>query len=185
MSTTDVLAIIGAVTGTIGTISGVSAIGWDYYKWKKAEKVNLRVKILTQDEQRKLGVQNPVKLPDLVRTPEELEQRLKRGNFIVQVVNVGKNATTLTAFGVQNYKPSFFDFIPRRQERNYHFIEEGHSSPLPFVLEPGRIWLGVVNETEDYFQRMVVKAETYAVLIHSLSERPILVHIHPGMWINA
>jgi hypothetical protein len=43
LTTIDVLAIIGAVTGVIGTIAGVAALAWDYYKWRYSERVQLKV----------------------------------------------------------------------------------------------------------------------------------------------
>ena len=34
MDATNTIAWIGAITGSVGTITGVSALLWDYYKWK-------------------------------------------------------------------------------------------------------------------------------------------------------
>ncbi|CAN5849405.1 hypothetical protein BH24ACI1_BH24ACI1_08340 [soil metagenome] len=43
MTTTDILAIIGAITGIFGTIAGLAALGWDFYKWRYSERVRLKV----------------------------------------------------------------------------------------------------------------------------------------------
>ena len=39
MTTTDVLAIIGAVTGITGTLLAMGALIWDFYKWRYSERV--------------------------------------------------------------------------------------------------------------------------------------------------
>lgn len=74
MTTTDVLAIIGAVTGIIGTIAGLFALCWDYYKWKYAERVQLKV----------------TAIPNFVNAEDRRKEMIW-----VSVTNIGKIPTTI------------------------------------------------------------------------------------------
>jgi hypothetical protein len=47
LTTTDILAIIGTITGTIGTIAGLTALGWDFYKWRRSTTPRLKVSFVT------------------------------------------------------------------------------------------------------------------------------------------
>jgi hypothetical protein len=78
---TRLLAIIGAVTGTIGTIAGLAALGWDWYKWRYSENVRLKVTANPNF----IFVQNNPLLPD--KSHENL--------IWVSVTNVGKIPTTV------------------------------------------------------------------------------------------
>lgn len=80
MSTTDVLAIIGAVTGIIGTIAGLGALGWDVYKWRYSERVQLKV----------------TATPGFVTTTNPKEEMI-----MVSVTNIGKVPTTLKLLSLQ------------------------------------------------------------------------------------
>src|ERR1700733_10697688 len=114
LTVTDILAIIGAVTGMIGTIAGISALFWDYYKWRYSERVRLKVWAT----------------PGFVST---IYSRTKHIN--VAVTNVGKIPTTIKLLSFHG-----FDSINELKKRNGHepsiIMTPGYGN-LPVRLNPG------------------------------------------------
>lgn len=76
LTATDVLAIIGAVTGITGTLLALGALIWDFYKWRYSERVRLRVWAT----------------PGFANTANPHELLIS-----ISVTNVGKIPTTLKA----------------------------------------------------------------------------------------
>ena len=82
MSTTDILALVGAVTGIIGTVAGISALAWDVYKWRYSEKVRLEV----------------TATPNFVSTVDPDTKHIN-----VSVTNIGKIPTTIKLLSLTGF----------------------------------------------------------------------------------
>lgn len=120
-TTTDVLAVIGAVTGTVGTILALAALGWDIYKWKTTGVPKLRI--------RASG-------PMISNDPGDRQQYIS-----IRVTNVGDKPTTLTGLTYRYYKhkPSRFRKT-QSEEQGFFNLFVITPPPLPFKLEVGSEW---------------------------------------------
>lgn len=118
MTSTDVLAIVGAVTGTIGTLLALAALGWDFYKWRYAERVQLEV----------------IANPGMVSTDNPNEKLI-----MVRVTNIGKVSTTIKLLSLHG-----FDSKKALRKRNGQNVAVAHlpmyCPPLPHKLSPGEEW---------------------------------------------
>lgn len=109
LTTTDVLAIIGAVTGIIGTMAGLAALSWDFYKWQHSERPRLGVTVL----------------PNMMMTGYPKHKPV----IMVKVTNVGKLTTTLTHLALESKNKS-------ERKHNALMIMDTGLQQLPFVLQP-------------------------------------------------
>ena len=118
LTTTDILALVGAITGTIGTVLALVAIVWDYYKWRYNEIVQLSV----------------AALPNFVTTfnPEQ--------NYIrVMVTNIGKIPTTIKLISLHG-----FNSKKEMRQKNGHDVAliTPAMGELPVKLNPADDWDG-------------------------------------------
>ena|ERR1044072_1770807 len=95
MTVTDVLAVIGAVTGITGTLLGLAALIWDFYKWRYSERVRLRVWAS----------------PGFTTT-HDTRQRLLH----FTVTNIGKVATTIILLSLHGFDSE--EEMKKETERN-------------------------------------------------------------------
>ena len=113
LTLTDLLAIIGAIAGTLGTVLALMAIGWDFYKWRYNETVQLEVSAF----------------PNFASTANT------QIYIRVMVTNIGKIATTVKLISVQG-----FDSKPKRTSKKYEGKDLGIINPaigsLPVKLNP-------------------------------------------------
>jgi hypothetical protein len=122
MTTTDVLAIIGAVTGVTGTIAGLGALGWDYYKWRYSERVQLKV----------------TATPNFISTDNPDEEFI-----MVSVANIGKIPTTLKLISLQGFESK--KKLKKQYGQKIGVVNKILYGPLPFRLEPGSDWTGGIR----------------------------------------
>lgn len=127
MTVTDVLALIGAVTGITGTLLALAALFWDFYKWRFAERVRLSVWAT----------------PGFTTTTNPHEKLIS-----VSVTNVGKIATTIKLLSFHG-----FDSKKELKKRNGKDVTVNlnplyASGPFPYRLEPGNEWFGSVDQTQ-------------------------------------
>lgn len=132
MTVTDILAIIGAVTGIVGTMLALAALGWDFYKWRYSERVRLRVWAT----------------PGFASTNNPSEKLI-----MISVTNIGKIATTLKVL-------SFHGFDSKKELKNRNGKDVSinlhplyATGPFPYRLEPGNEWSGAIDETQPSLQK--------------------------------
>jgi hypothetical protein len=127
---TTFLAILGAVTGT-------SALFWDFYKWRTSGP-RLKVEALS-------GY--------IAATPNPVMQQGKTYT-LVSVTNRGDRPTTLEQVSGQ-----YFETENMRSGREKFIVIPQSPNPLPFLLEPGRSWQGMISEDKLFNRqdRKVVK----------------------------
>ena len=127
MSVTEWAAWIGAATGP-------TALFWEIYKWKKSG-LNLKVrcnKLLV------LAMGNPPgSLPSVIE-------------ITIEVLNRGDKRTTITELEEKYFRGWLFRLL-RKESWSFHPspVETNSDNRLPFVLEPGEIWIGFVRHQKD------------------------------------
>src|SRR4030043_2032814 len=89
----------------------------------------------------------------------------------VNATNVGDRPTTITNLVLQHYK-NYFNMLRRKPSTSMVVIEPSTSQPIPYILQPGGVWQGLViqdSELED------LSKDGYLVcgLCHSHSDKEI------------
>ncbi|MBS1770033.1 MAG: hypothetical protein JSS77_10250 [Acidobacteria bacterium] len=161
LTTTDVLAIIGAVTGIVGTIAGVSALVWDYYKWRHSERVRLTV----------------LATPGFVSTSDPYTKYIH-----ISVTNVGKIPTTIKLLSFHG-----FDSKKHLKSRRGHHVSLvmtlGYGT-LPVRLNPGDDWIGGIRQ--DQFVEYQAYKYFYVQIEDTMSEFPFRAEIEKTLiWPDA
>lgn len=158
MTTTDILAIIGAITGIIGTIAGLTALGWDFYKWRYSERVRLKV----------------TATPNFVSTTNPHEKLIW-----VTVTNIGKIPTTIKLLSFHG-----FDTKAEQKKRNGKDVSimlNPLHGQLPIRLNPGDDWAGGFRQNgegiEKYYQfnHFIIQIED------TMSEKPFRAEVDKSL----
>ncbi len=154
MTVTDVLAVIGAVTGVIGTMLALAALGWDYYKWRYSERVQLKVSANP-------GFINPAK-------PNE--------PFIsVSVTNIGKIPTTINLLSLHGFNTKAE--LKGRNGKDVAVVTTPLYSRLPARLEPGNEWVGGIDQSSKAIERYL-KYEHFIVQVEdTMSKKPFRAEV--------
>ncbi len=119
LTTTDILALVGAFTGVLGTVAGVSALVWDFYKWRYAERVRLKVSA----------------------TPGFVELGKPGIEYInVTVTNVGKISTTIKLLSFHGFNSK--KELKKRNGQSVQIVRATAYGELPVRLDPGDDWTG-------------------------------------------
>jgi hypothetical protein len=158
MDATETVAWIGAITGSIGTVTGVSALIWDLYKWKRQARPQLDIVALP-------GMMFAPPMGQFLPGMPGPNDRLVR----VRVVNLGHRKTTLNILGLAYFasKPNrkMLKPIPQRFFVNNQLFGEN----LPRVLEPGEEWNGFINQNGE-IETMALKGYLYALVEHTMGK---------------
>jgi hypothetical protein len=144
MDTTDVLAIIGAVTGITGTIAGFIALGWDYYKWHYTEKVRLNVKAFSGH----------------VSTKKINEELIR-----ITITNTGKIPTTINCISLHGFN-SKAALKKRNGEKTAIIFDSLHATtPLPIKLNSYDTWTCFIKQDDPVvksfrdFEHFIIQVE--------------------------
>lgn len=141
----DTVAVYGAVVATIVLL-------WDGVKWYADHQAKLDVHLST-------GMRS-FNIPEL--EGKEL--------MVLRAINMSNRATTITHMTLQLY-PSWWAYKRRRPSKSWIVVDHLPNQPLPYVLEPGKIWTGTGLQTEDVSE--MAKGLLYVELIHALAKNPI------------
>jgi hypothetical protein len=145
MTASDIAAWWGAGIATIVLV-------WDIYKWATS---GARLVIRTQPNMQEAGDQSEAK------------------NVLIEVVNRGDKLTTLTHLAFYNYKTIFHRLV-RRRHPHAGVVPRPGGPGLPFELEPGKRWVGLVEQEAVFDQHK--DGLVFAVIAHSGSSRE---QLHP------
>jgi hypothetical protein len=156
VNTTDVLAIIGAVTGIIGTIAGLAALGWDYYKWRYAERVQLRVWAT----------------PGFATTDNPNENLIS-----ISVTNIGKISTTIKLISLHGFDSKRELKKRNGQEPSVVLNPLYATAPFPARLEPGNEWSGAINQDQEGIRKYLKYKYFILQIEDALSEKPFRAEI--------
>jgi hypothetical protein len=152
MDATNTIAWIGVITGSIGTVTGVSALAWDFYKWKHSgPKLEIAV----------MPGMTPLNVPGV-----DANDRL----VWVRITNTGQSKTT-----IQTLSFSFFETEPNKDFTKPTPAFQGVvANPVLYmgatanpVVEPGGEWSGFASQTPD-IERMARDGFLYARVYHTM-----------------
>jgi hypothetical protein len=150
MTPSDIAAWWGAGIATI-------VLGWDIYKW-----VTTGVRLVVKAQ------------PNMQESGDSSETK----KILVEVVNRGDKLTTLTHLAFYSYKTAFHRLA--RRSSSVGFVAHPGGIGLPFELEPGKVWLGLVNQNTVFSQHK--DKYIFAVIIHSGSNKELLCRVrHPQL----
>jgi hypothetical protein len=143
---TRLLAIIGAVTGGIGALTGIAALSWEVFTWWRSGRVKLSIVPKT-------GVAyNGQPFPKIS----------------VIINNVGQVRTTIQEVNIYCYKGRLF--------KEWKGISGGFISdlfPLPVALDPGNSWAGESPNNIDNVIAHFPDNIYYVAVSHSRSARRV------------
>jgi len=123
MNLTDVLALIGAITGTIGTMLALGALGWDFYKWRYSERVRLRV----------------TAAPNFVSTDNPNQPMI-----FVSIANIGRITTTIKIISLQGFESK--KALKKRHGQKISVVRSFLYNQLPVKLSSGEDWGGGIRQ---------------------------------------
>jgi len=143
MNISDIAAWWGAALASL-------VFGWDIYKWKTSGS-RLAVKAVPNMQ--------------LVGDPD------RKKSIFVEVVNRGDKLTTITHMAFYSYS-SFWHRLFRRRKSQGLVPNPGGGAGLPFELDPGKRWTGMVDQ-----QSVLSESKggmVFVAIIHSGSRREVL-----------
>ncbi|MFN0138894.1 MAG: hypothetical protein ACKVQW_02255 [Pyrinomonadaceae bacterium] len=132
LSATDVLALIGAITGIIGTIAGISALVWDFYKWRYSERVRLDVSAV----------------PNFVSTHDSHTKHIN-----VSVTNIGKIPTTIKLLALTGFNSK--REMKKRYGEEVSIIMNPAYGTLPVKLNPGDDWFAGFRQDDEEVRKFL------------------------------
>ncbi len=149
---TEIVAWVGAVTG-------LTALVWDFYKWKVAGP--------------KLTVSISVGMT-LANAPTDTEY------IVVRVGNVGTSPTTLNMIGFAIYDSWLARMrLKPRNGKAFVVLHPFRSSPLPFKLDVGAEWTGLIGQ-DAKLNAMIDTGRLWFEMHHLNARRPASTRIKKG-----
>ena len=112
-----------------GAIVATVVLLWDVYKWKKAG-ANVSISV-SPDMQ-------------LFQPGQGLEDKTY---IVVEVVNNGDRPTTITHLFLKTFK-NRFEYFRKKTSMNAVVPDPGGTQGIPFVLEPGNRWNGMIDQAD-------------------------------------
>jgi len=99
-----------------------------------------------------------------------LPQYRDQSMMLLRATNRSNRATTITHMTMQRYE-SWWAYVRRKAKDSWIVHDAQAPQPLPFVLEPGKIWSGIAIQSDDVVD--MAKGYLYVELIHALAKKPI------------
>lgn len=156
-TTTDILALVGAITGTIGTVAGVAALAWDVYKWKHSGPA---LRVTVQKDMYARSHDKEVKEPD-------------GPHLLIKVVNTGQLKTVIEDVSLAYFETRWSMWT--RWDR-FTFSSLQATGVTPHTLEPGERWFTAIPQ-HSKFEEMMQKGYLCVVVFDSLHPRPMFVRV--------
>lgn len=158
MTITDILAIIGAVTGIIGAITGTTAIVWDVYKFWYSEQVRLKV----------------TAIPGFLSTANPNERLIS-----VSVTNIGKIPTTIKLLSFQGFNTKPSSKI-RYGEKTSVMMTPLHGQ-LPVRLNPGDDWFCAFSENAEGMDEFYSFKHFFIQVEDTMSTKPFRAEVDKSL----
>ena len=149
----DPVAIYAALVATTILI-------WDVVKWLRSGS---RLQITVSPEMKYFG-----------QPGAEFEDKTF---VVVKVSNVGSSPTTLTHLSMRQFS-SLFNLWRGKPKQSF-IIMKPEATPvyvLPYVLEAGREWMGIIEHSEKTVQ-LAQEGRLYAEVSHSVKRKPVRAKI--------
>lgn len=146
MTLTDVLALVGAFTGS-------GALLWDVFKWFNSG-ARLRMNV------------SPNTI--LVGNGTPLQDETKR--ISIEITNVGHRKTTLVTLGFR-CDTNLWGSLTGRGSLYFVVPQPEYAQQLPVLLDVGERWVGLVTKTEE-IEAMIKNHRFFVTMTHSASAKP-------------
>ena len=146
MTLTDVLALVGAFTGS-------GALLWDVFKWFNSGarlRMNVSPNII------------------LVGNGTPLQDETKR--ISIEVTNVGHRKTTLVTLGFR-CDTNLWGSLTGKGSLYFAVLQPEYAKQLPVLLDVGERWVGLVAQTEE-IEAMIKNQRFFVTMTHSASAKP-------------
>jgi hypothetical protein len=158
-SATRTIATIGAITGSIGAVTGMTALAWDLYKWKHAGP-KLKATLAPG-----MTILNP---PPIVSANDRF--------ICVTVRNTGHSKTTITHLAF-----SYFPSKPNRKldkptAKHFFQVPPPFAQQVPFGLEAGGEWSTYVKQNGEV-ETLARSGYLYARVYHTMKDEPLSVRV--------
>jgi hypothetical protein len=148
MTVTDVLAVVGAATGTL-------ALVWDFLKWWHSERVNLTISAS----------------PNMLMTTDPTRQ----AHVMIVVRNKGRLTTTLSLLSFEVYESWWKS--KRRKPTLQSVVPNPSPGVLPYVLEPGKEWMGLTLQDNEELTKYKEYEYVYCSIHHSM-HKPVRTRVY-------
>lgn len=97
--------------------------------------------------------------------------------ILVNVTNTGSAPTTITHLVGYVYKTKLHRWFRRNPNRSF-FVSNNEVSPIPFKLEPGAQFTGMIQQTDDIVE-WSKSSNLYVGVYHSMRKTRVLVSVPP------
>ncbi len=148
MTASEIAAWWGAVIATLVLV-------WDVVKWKKRTS-SVRVKVS----------------PDMSSFNQHEGRFEDDKSIFVEVVNQSEQPITITHLVLYHYS-SMWHVLRRKPEMQGAVPRPGGAQPIPYELEPGKRWVGLIDQ-KDVEEKTGVKGVLYCGVYHTASNKPAL-----------
>ena len=146
MTLTDVLALVGAFTGS-------GALLWDVFKWfNSGAKLRLSVS------------------PNTILVGGGFSGDDKTKRISIEVTNVGHRKTTLVTLGFRCDK-TLWNSLTGKGSLYFVVPQPEYAQQLPVLLDVGERWVGLVAQTEE-IEAMIRNHRFFVTMTHSASAKP-------------
>ena len=98
--------------------------------------------------------------------------------IVVNATNVGTADTTIEGVGMYAYENQWKRFRRQQSQSFYIVMTSAPGNVVPHVLEPGKKFMGLANQTEDVVKLSHEKL-VYIGVSHSMAKKDILVRLEP------
>ena len=147
---TLVIAVYAALVSTV-------AVVWDFFKWKTA---------------------GPKLAATLATGMKVFGGPSRYGDdtlMTLTVTNRGDRPTTITHMTLHRYT-SRWGALRRRAVENWFVPSPSDSQPLPFVLRPGAVWIGLAQQAPE-LEELAAGGLLFVGVLHSHAKRALLCRV--------
>ena len=146
MTLTDVLALVGAFTGS-------GALLWDVFKWfNSGAKLRLSAS------------------PNTILVGGGIHDNDRTKRISIEVTNVGHRKTTLVTLGFR-CDTSLWSYLTGKGRLHFVVPRPEYAQQLPVLLDVGERWVGLVDQTEE-IEAMIKNHRFFVTMTHSASAKP-------------
>ncbi len=147
------------VTAIWGSVAGTIALGWDFYKWR------------TSGPKCVLGAAAGWKV---LNDPQISQEGIYTS---VTIENRSDKPTTIKHIGIRRYKNLISRIFRLNSGKQDFAAIPVTNKPLPYKIDSGEIWQGLISEKETDSQRIQLE-EIWVFFSHS--NRPLRSFVKPN-----
>jgi hypothetical protein len=157
----------------VGVVCGVVSLTWAIFTWGR-DSPRLRVRyVINAVHASDVGI-----VKRFLAEINQLHVKVNDNHTCIEIANIGKRPTTLVLICLTNRTR---ESPLLRREKLYIFTQKKNEillpSPLPYCLEPGKIWRGVFIEPASL--KDINTQKIFLEVHHSYHDQPYLIRLKP------